>query len=305
MKPFVRVCLIIAVIAAVLGLVGIGAGVAMGASPEEFLNLSLNETHRVLKPGNDDFVEVFGVVSSGAESEISVDENAVVVSPETASVAGGNAGLVFGDKNTQSLELELKAGEIQFYLYEGDSIIFSAEDLNEISRYFLVEVDGQKLSIEDTRKHVTGDLQLQVYLPDRTFRDIDLDLGAADAYIEALQADEISVDLGAGNLEADRIAAGRSADLDVGAGAMVIACLEGKELDLDCGIGSLSIVLQGRESDYTYTLDCGAGTIQVGGSGYSGLWHETRTDTSARTDVEKHVDIDCGIGEISIAFEEE
>lgn len=297
MKPFAKICMIIAVIAAVLGLVGIGAGMALGASPDEFLNISIRETHRVLKPGNEDFVEVFGVNSA--------DENAVIVSPETASVANGNPGLVFGDEHTKGLEFELKAGTIQFYLYEGDDIILAAEDLNEVSRYFKVEVEGDEVSIEDTRKHFTEPWQLQMYLPDRNFRDIDLDLGAAEVYIEALKADAVSIDLGAGNLEVDRIEAGTSADLDVGAGAMVVAWLEGKELDLDCGIGSMEVLLPGKESDYTYTMDCGAGTIHLAERSYSGLGRETKIDNSARGEVTKYVDVDCGIGEIVVVFEEE
>lgn len=298
MKPLAKICLIIAVIAAALGLVGIGAGMAMGASPDEFLNISLDETQRVLKPGRDGWEETFD-----GSPEVSAEKHAVTAEPELAAMAGVSEALAFGDENTRGLELELRAGEIQFYLYEGEKILIASDDLSEVSRYFDVEADEDEISIEDTRNHVLDNWKLQVYLPDRNFRDIDLDLGAADVYIEALQADEISVDLGAGNMEVDRMVAGTSADLDVGAGAMVIDWLEGKELDLDCGIGSMEISLQGKETDYNCTLDCGAGVIQLGDSTYSGLGRETQFGSGR--DAAKYLDVDCGIGEIVIGFEEE
>ena len=308
MKLFTKICLIVAVIAAALGLVGVGAGMAMGASPVEFLDIARDESRQVLKPGRSGAVEVIPETAEKPEAEAAPEatENPeIVVSPETASVAGKAAGLTFGDQNTKGLDLELKAGKIQFYLYSGDEIILSAEDLNDVSKYLDIEMDGENLSIEDNRSYYVEGWELDIYLPDRTFRDVDLDLGAAEVFIEELNAEEISVDLGAGTLEADRIVAGQSADLDVGAGVMSIGYLEGPNLELDCGVGTLEILLQGRESDYTYTLDCGAGSIALGQDMYSGLGRETRIDNSARTGVKNYVDIDCGIGEISIAFEEE
>lgn len=290
MKPFAKICIIIAVIAAALGLVGIGAGMAMGASPDEFLNISFQESHRVLKHERADFVEVFGVTSPD-KKEVKPSDI-----PE---------GLILGDENTQGLELELKAGEITFCVYDGEEIILAAENLDKVRRFFDIEVEKEGVSIEDTRDAYIDSWELQIYLPDRIFRDIDLDFGAADVNIEVLQADEISIDLGAGNLEAGKIVAGRSADLDVGAGEMTISWLEGTELDLDCGIGSLEISLQGKESDYSYTLDCGAGTIFLGENSYSGLGRGTRLDNSKEAGATKQVDADCGIGEMIITFEEE
>jgi len=307
MKKIVKICLIIAVIAAALGVVGIGAGMAMGASPDEFLNISLNETHRVFKRG-----EQTGAAEHHAEKEPKpIEENGSAAAEKSAAEKPATQakpvpeGLSLGDKNTQGLEFDLKAGEISFYLHDGDQILLAGENLNEISRHLEIENEENEISVEDTRARVEGNWKLQVYLPNRNFRDIDLDLGAADVYIEALQADEIAIDLGAGNLEADRIAAGRSADLDVGAGAMKVAYLEGKALDLDCGMGSMDIALQGRKTEYHSTLSCGIGKIQLGADSFSGLGRETVVGTALASEAGKFLEADCGVGEMIITFEEE
>ena len=318
MKKFTKICLILAAVAAGLGIIGVIAGMALGATPDEFLDIARDESRQYMKV-EEHFVEIHreetakpdGTESEGNKASEEGTESKDGKKPQKETPDSDTQtydreipdSLAFGNADTVDFELELGAGEINLYLYEGEQILLSCKDLNDISKYMNIETDGKTVSIEDTRTYYVEGWELEVYLPNRTFRDIDLELGAAEVYMEALNAEEITLELGAGTLKADRIVAGRSADLNVGAGEMTISSLEGNDLDLDCGIGTLKLTLQGKEADYTYMLDCGAGTIQLGASTYSGLGRETRVDGGSGA--AKYVDVDCGIGEISIAFEEE
>lgn len=273
MKPITKICLIVAAAAAALGLFGVGAGIAMGVSPKDVVDM--------------------------AHSDIRLhEEKEQVIRAEDDTVTSD--AVSYGNASTREFKLDMGAGEVQIYTHEGDGILVTGD-----TGRLTCEEDGEEVSLKYHRKHYTEPMELQIYLPVRGLDEIELEFGAADVYIEALEGSDISVSMGTGNLEADSIKALRSADLEVGTGAISVGYLEGNALEFECGIGSLEIVLQGKQNDYVYTLDCGIGTINLGADSYSGLGRETRIDNTARTGVEKYVEADCGIGEITIGFEEE
>ena len=278
MKQITKICLIAAAVAAVLGLLGVGVGIAMGVTKEDVLDSAHVEIPR---------------------EECWEDTGEAHAFPEETQEAPEN-GMLFGNASVRKFKLDMGAGEVQIHTYEGEKILVTG-DTGQLT----CEENGEEVSLKYHRKHYTEPMELQVYLPAWGLTEIDLEFGAADVYIEALEGEDISISIGAGNLEADSIKAARSAELEVGTGAISVGYLEGTDLDFDCGIGSLEMVLQGKQSDYTYTLDCGVGTINLGRDSYSGLGRETRIDTSAQSGIAKYVEADCGIGEITIEFEEE
>ncbi len=267
MKAVTKICLIVACIAAVLGLAGLGAGMALGASPDEFLDVAGFETRKVLKPG-----------SLGEERAL---ESGNVVSPEDYTVSPSDyyvspsddvEEIHCGNLSTEDLEVELSAGVLHMYLHEGEDIVLEGDNLG---RFLEIEEDGDKVSIQGSGMKHFDDHELILYLPDRLFREVELEVGAAEVIVECLNAEEVSVDLGA---------------------------------------GSLTLTLAGSESDYAYTVDCGAGTVTVGENAYSGLANEIcvghgRNDEHPGHNGHawggKNLDVDCGLGEVLIMFEED
>ena len=188
--------------------------------------------------------------------------------------------------------------------------------------YFRSALEGGTLRLEDTRTHAQCQreqaLELELVVPARQFREIELELGASDAYIERLHADSMRVDVGAGLLKADslqaeeleldagvgsgtveRLEAPGWAELDVGTGELTVKHFKGGSMNLDCGVGTLEVTAAGSEKDYNYTLDCGIGSIRLGSQSYSGLDRSASIDNGA----DKTITADCGIGMISLDFE--
>ena len=71
-----------------------------------------------------------------------------------------------------------------------------------------------------------------------------------------------------------------------------------KEVDIDCGAGSVTLNLEGKVEDYNYELECGIGSIDIGGSSYSGLSSSHSVDNGAA----RIISADCGMGAISLRF---
>ena len=162
--------------------------------------------------------------------------------------------------------------------------------------------EGDELKIE-TRNSVIWRInngsygQITLYLPKYMMEEIDISLEAGELYADMLQARQLSVDIGAGEGTIEQFSASE-ADLDCGAGSITASGTIERELDVDCGIGNVDVTLDGVESLYNYELQCGIGEITVGDSSYSGISEEKDMNHHAH----REVNIDCGIGEVKIAF---
>ena len=155
------------------------------------------------------------------------------------------------------------------------------------------------LVLEDERPKGKATLELEILLPDRVLEEMELDLGAAELTADRLQARQFSLDIGAGAGTIQSLLTSEDASLDIDVGELTIGYFDGSDLELDCGTGQLSITVAGEEQDYNYDLECGIGSIDIGGSSYSGLSSEHSVDNGAP----HTISADCGIGEISLQFD--
>lgn len=133
---------------------------------------------------------------------------------------------------------------------------------------------------------------------------------------ENMKFDEVELNMKAGKLKAEQI---RSSDFTVNAGAGEVSILDfqsdqarfkcgagsvtasgdaAKKLEADCGVGELHLNLKGVKEDYNYDLECGIGEIVCGDKSYSGFGKDYTIDNHAA----KNMEIDCGIGQITVKF---
>lgn len=187
----------------------------------------------------------------------------------------------FPAEETDRLELDLNFAVVRIYAGgEGSDIRVSGRNGRD---YFKAVQSQGALKLTDSRtwKEQKRDqaLELELWIPVRTFETVVLDVGASDVQIEELQADRIRIDVGVGDLLINRV--------------------EGKDIALDCGVGTLMMTVAGKETDYNYQIDCGIGTVQIGSQSFSGLSRSQTIDNQAG----KTVSVDCGIGTVALDFE--
>lgn len=302
LKPFTKFCLYLAGALGMLGFVGIAVGMAMGARPEQFLNLAHYERavwNNRAGHGHGEYQEELQIPEGDME------------------IAEGS----FGGADTRNLWIDLTFAEVTISCGEGDEIYLKTGNGKE---YLDIETDEDTLSIRDTRNYQQYSrdkaLVLDIVLPDRSFDEIMLDLGGSEVTAEALRANDIEIDigggtltaeviqgfdvsvsLGAGTVYADSLKTSGTAELSAGTGEISVSSFAGADLDLECGIGSLELTVQGQETDYDYNLECGMGEIQIGEKSYSGIARGASIDNGSG----RLITAECGIGDIVLNFAEE
>lgn len=320
MKPFTKFCLYLAGALGMLGFVGIAVGMAMGARPEQFLNLAHYERsvwNNRAGHGHEEYQEELYEDPGAYCPELDEIDGELLLPEGDMEIEEGS----FGGPDTRNLWIDLTFAEVTISCGEGDEIYLKT---GNGKGYLDIETDEDTLIIRDTRSYQQYSrdkaLVLDIVLPDRSFDEIMLDLGGSEVTAEALRANDIKIDigggtltaeviqgfdvsvsLGAGTVYADSLKTSGTAELSAGTGEISVSSFAGADLDLECGIGSLELTVQGQETDYDYDLECGMGEIQIGEESYSGIARGASIDNGSG----RLITAECGVGDIVLNFAEE
>lgn len=154
-------------------------------------------------------------------------------------------------------------------------------------------VDKYRCYVEEGALHIEGNLKAKVNISNHdgeitivipknmVFQEVDLEVGAGKADVASLKANEVDIELGAGEIN--------------------VTGLDTKKFDAKTGAGKLNAKLVGKQTDYSYELECGIGQLKIGDSSYSGLNTEQKISNQG---ADRFADIECGIGEVIIKFQE-
>lgn len=213
--------------------------------------------------------------------------------------------------NFTSLSVDISAAELDIKTGEKFGI-----ETNH--RYLTYKESGEKLEINETKPFLASHSGMRVILtiPKGTFFNYaDINAGAGSVRIEELKAGSLTINLGAGELNAGRLDALTEAEIDGGAGSVTICggSLNNADIDMgigelnltselsgkssiDYGIGETNLILTGSREDYKIELDKGIGEA----------WLECKemSDDSVYGGGSRHIEIDGGIGELNITFKQ-
>ena len=155
-------------------------------------------------------------------------------------------------------------------------------------------VDKYRCYVEEGALHIEGnqkikvnnsnyDGEITIVIPkNMVFQEVDLEVGAGKADVANLKANQVDIELGAGEVN--------------------VTGLDTKKFDAKTGAGKLYAELVGKQNDYSYELGWGIGQLKIGDSSYSGLGTEQNITNPG---AERFADIECGVGEIIIKFQEQ
>ncbi len=151
--------------------------------------------------------------------------------------------------------------------------------------------------------------------------EIDLKQGKGCIYSEMpLTAEKISISVGAGQCEIEeKLTAEKELSVSVDAGEIILAELEAEklnlnggvgtltaeliqaqEIEIEGGVGSIEVEAAGKESDYSYDIECGVGRLEIGENEYSGL----SSSRSIENPGGRKMKIECGVGDVEVSFQE-
>lgn len=155
------------------------------------------------------------------------------------------------------------------------------------SNYIVCTQNGDTMVIKEKDgffvKH--GKSTVTVYIPENFVLDTAcIEAGAGKVSIDELLAENLTLEIGAGEMTVNKLDVNSNAEFDIGAGEMTINEGRISNLDLDCGVGEVNLTsalcgtskvdfgigevnlhLIGSENDYKIELDKGVGSAKISG----------------------------------------
>lgn len=295
MRKFVKIMLITA---AVLGVLGIGLSVAGAALGADQADVDFADTMK------DRFGYVLRYVDfHDWDDDDDRDEHETDSHDDGHSVAGTSDGnqktyQIDDTERIANLEIDLTYDELILEAYSGKDIKVEVKD--DDAGNVKVRTDSDTLKITSTKKN-TPHRTISVYYPeDMKFAEAEIEVGAGNISMNSdFYAGSLEVYVGAGEFKNSASVTANDTSVEVGTGNIELSGLDTKLLEGECGMGAMTLKLAGKESDYSYKLECGVGNIQLGSQSYSGLGREK---TIQNPGASREVNLECGMGEISVIF---
>ncbi len=234
-----------------------------------------------------------------------------------------------------SIDMEITFGEVK--IIEGDTFSIKGERVPENSLESYVDEDGtwvirQNMDHMNLVDFMGLDLSVGNFLHWKGARTSTITITVPHNFV----ADDISVEIKAGEVEAERILAetgsfhvstGRlvideldideESDYRIGAGSMLLNKVSVKNITVDCGvgevvirgkvigdnevscdIGSVEMYLEGEKDDYSYDISASIGNIDIDNNSYHGISERYINND----DTDNSIALNCDIGNISIDF---
>lgn len=216
----------------------------------------------------------------------------------------------FADKGEFArLKLDLEAIDVK--IISGEKFSYSTNN-----KYITASETPNGVSIIEQKHNLnkTAKTKLTITLPENAvYSEFLLDSGAGNVEIEALRANVIDLELGAGNISINDMNVASAADIDTGAGSFTInngkinnldmECGVGRveinaELtgfcEIDCGVGELNLNIRGNADDYCINVDKGLGDVTINGQSVG--------DNTTVGNGFNRIKLSGGIGSISVSF---
>lgn len=337
MKKFTKISLIVAAVLLGIGILFCGIATMMGAG--------FNTMRRMARNGEFDtgnwHISDQGIYygTSGADWEVNwntgdgrdrFDENWLESSEAESDAEAGFVGengikQTYESSAVKDVVVDVDAAAIYVRpSKEAGSITVSLEKGKQ--KYYDCRLDGDTLRITyNTGHHYEADhngykgARLVITIPEETsFEDWNIDLGAAEMIFEkaGLNCKNLTVDIGAGRLEAKKLQVEELTDISIGAGEAILKAGTFKDMELECDLGnvemegtlagsldgscsmgSMTIDLSGKKADYNYDLSCSMGDLEVNGNSYAGLDGEHKETNEGAVGT---ISLECDMGSIEL-----
>ncbi len=337
MKKFTKIMLIIVAVLVVLGLLFCGVAAGLGAGRTEVIQeiekegeLACGNWH-IGKYGiyygesdasyvdDDDDVDDDDMDDDDDDMDDDDDDMDDDMSDfeSLATIGSGEAAL----SEVKNIKMNIDAAEVKIVTAEdSDKITVELKKGNE--NYLTCKMEDATFSINYNEKKKVGvgykGAKILVYVPEQAvFSDVTMKVGAAAVEMDVadLTCENLTLDVGAGNFEADGFTVNQTLNASIGAGNLEIADGTYQNVEMNCGVGNLEFAgtvngnltgecgmgnvtldLSGTETDYDYKLACGMGQIAINGTTYSAI---SGNKTITNENIIGTIDLDCGMGQIT------
>lgn len=213
-----------------------------------------------------------------------------------------NGDTVFSYDVLPNMKLDIGGAAVSIENYEGSRILVDTRYMRSDLRDILsVEEDNDELRIEmEHHKNLNDVGILYISIPRGTsFEKVSMDLGAGMIEADGIAAEELSAEAGAGQIVLNQFSA-EKLEADCRAGQITLQGEVTDEADLDCAVGEILYTAAGGSDAYNYEISSSAGEVVIGSEIYGGLGHNMAIDNGSSCLIKT----ECRAGRIEILFEQ-
>lgn len=316
MKKFMKVSMIVGGILFAAGLVITIAGLVLGgtfSAAYDLANENGNWGHRI-----ETYVYRVDPMNN-QEPEAMVNEEGV---SDGEAMIGTRVQGIYDVDDVDSLEAEMSFGELT--VQTSPDIDKIRVETDNIDDHFTCKMDGNKLEVEFKRNNPSswynGERTPYIYIliPEGVhFEKAELSVDAGQIYASEIYADQLSVDVAAGQFSGSDFYVDSKTELEVDAGEISVTNLNTDILEADCDLGSINfsgnasgdvkvkagagqinLNFEQSYSDFDYVLKCGLGNIYLNGESIGNIDAKKTIDNGAS----QSLTANCGMGEINITL---
>ena len=287
MKKMTKIALILAGIFIVIGGILVVLGLMMGARLEELEDMGIHVSpmgQTNTTPGIE--FQIGEIDELDERKERGKETQDLFQSKEKEKRGAKTAG------NLDRLEVEVENAKITIYALED-----TEEIVYDSNRDIAERKEGSTLKLEDHSRQ-KEELELKIYLPVNGLKEIEIEALACELTADNIISDIVKLEIANAVVRVDKLTVAQQAQMEISNGEMTIGYFEGNSLEAECEQGIIKVACEGDSKDYNYELECGLGSITVGGENYSGMGEEIRVNNGSR----KHISADCSMGEIILEF---
>ncbi len=307
MKRWVKGILIVALGFVLIGGVGVGICLALGASWSDATIIAGNrgwrneesqlwdfadqEIHSVeLDTGTSEVIwqvgEYFRVETTGSGPNVACSvRNGVLKVEEDGSAGGWFFNWIVDDRGLHSRHrvitltvpegVVLRKADISVGMGSLEADVISADEAD-------IQVGVGVFSCENL--NVSGTVRLNV------------DVGGVQ--INSGRAESLTAEVGVGSAVLDDFVCG-PVSMSADTGSIEYSGVIRGDLEAQCDLGGVTLYLDGSEKDYNYTMECDLGSIEIDGYSYSSLSGGQKIENGALYTA----DLSCDLGSIELVFD--
>lgn len=200
-----------------------------------------------------------------------------------------------------SLYVDVDGVELNIENYEGGKDGAGLVVTKGIGLRTEYSAENGTLAIRSKDEWLTSAGEVTIYIPQGMEWDkVELYVGAGTADIEDIRARKLSVNVGAGEASLENARVTETFTASVGMGQLKFDGVTDCDMEISCGMGQIQLELNGKAhyEDYNYDISCAAGNVEIGHMNFAGVGVKRTIDNNSG----KHVDVDCGMGEVEISF---
>lgn len=202
----------------------------------------------------------------------------------------------------RKVDVELYGGEVEIISTPEAQIQFSLDEQAKRRGIYVYQEDGE-LKIRQRKeefKRFSGEPYglVQIEIPETIVLDeLECEMDTGVCMMENISARSMDLSTDIGEIDVRGASAGEL-DASVEVGTLFYEGNVDLWLEGECGIGQLDFRLKGEETDFSYSIEAGMGTVKIGQSEYSGIGVHVNESIGAG----KRMELETGTGAIGVEF---